>query len=130
MIYEEGLHVWSHVIVDISYEERLTFSAACLYVSVAIEIILTVMIVYLGKDLESRTSSGHKSQNPRVAMSDDEVYSMDPIIYNDEVLITPVFVIIVCILMNMSWYRDKMFWVPSVLAVRSPTVGVKYWLKQ
>ena len=62
-----------HVIGHISYDKRLTFSAACnVDESDAMVIKLSLMIKHLGKGLEPRASSGRVSQNPRVAMRYNE----------------------------------------------------------
>ncbi len=67
------------MIGHISYEVRLTFSAVCMIdESDAMVIMLSMMINHLGKGIEPRASSGHGSQNPRVAMVhyDDSRYNL------------------------------------------------------
>ncbi len=84
-----------------------------------------IMIDYLGKGLEPHSCSGHSSQNPRVAMGDMFDFSIDPILFEYDP-ITSLELNIVDIKRVNRRYKLKMLRVPSVLAVRSPTVGVKY----
>ena len=68
------------MIVDISYDVRLTFSAASLIECVAMVIYSIEMMNHLGKGIEYRTTSDLRSQNLRVAIGNAFVISIDPII--------------------------------------------------